>query len=136
MDGTAYLLVFHESLWMGDKLDHTLVNPNQLRAYGVSIQDNPFDTKPLSITTDDVSVNLYSEGMIISGDTRTPTESELGQLPRLILTSLHDWDPLMSVSCPAAVIHQTARQSNLVIQYLWWTHYCNTQFTTQSWWPH
>ena len=29
-DGTAYLLIFHESLWMGDKFDHTLVNPNQL----------------------------------------------------------------------------------------------------------
>ena len=77
---------------MGDKLDHTLVNPNQLWAYGVSIQDNPFDTKPLSITTNDVSVNLYSEGMIICGDTRTPTESKLGQLPQLILTSPHDWD--------------------------------------------
>ena len=93
MEGTAYLLVFHESLWMGDKLDHTLVNPNQLQAYGVSVQDNPFDTKPLSITTDDVSVNLYSEGMIICGDTRMPTESKLGQLPWLILTSPHDWDP-------------------------------------------
>ena len=44
-DGTAYLMVFHESLWMGNKLDHTLVNPNQLWAYSVSIQDNPFDTK-------------------------------------------------------------------------------------------
>ena len=92
-DGTAYLLIFHESLWMGDKLDHTLVNPNQLRAYGVSIQDNPFDAKPLSITTNDTSVELYLEGTIICGDTRTPTESELSQLPRLILTSLHDWDP-------------------------------------------
>ena len=92
-DGTAYLLVFHESLWMGDKLDHILVNPNQLQAYGVSIQDNPFDTKPLSITTDDVSIKLYLEGTIICGDTWTPTESELGQLPQLILTSLHDWDP-------------------------------------------
>ena len=92
-DGTAYLLIFHESLWMGDKLDHTLVSPNQLRAYGVSVQDNPFDAKPLSITTDDISVELYSEGTIICGDTRTPRESKLSQLPRLILTSLHDWDP-------------------------------------------
>ena len=92
-DGTAYLLIFHESLWMGDKLDHTLVNPNQLRAYGVSIQDNLFDAKPTSITTDDASVELYSEGTIICGDTRTPTESELSQLPWLILTSPHDWDP-------------------------------------------
>ena len=32
MDGMAHLLIFHESLWMGDKLDHTLVNPNQLWA--------------------------------------------------------------------------------------------------------
>ena len=92
-DGTAYLLVFHEFLWMGDKLDHTLVNPNQVRAYSVSIQDNPFDTKPLSIAADDVSVKLYLEGTIICGDTQTPTESELGQLPRLILTSPHAWDP-------------------------------------------
>ena len=92
-DRTAYLLIFHESLWMGNKLDHTLVNPNQLRSYGVSVQDNPFDAKPLSITTDDASVELYLEGTIICGDTRTPTESELSQLPRLILTSPHDWDP-------------------------------------------
>ena len=92
-DGTAYLLIFHESLWMGDKLDHTLVNPSQLRVYGVSVQDNPFNTKPLSITTNDASVELYSEGTIICGDTRTPTESELSQLPRLILTSPYDWDP-------------------------------------------
>ena len=135
-DGTAYLLVFHESLWMGDKLDHTSVNPNQLQAYGVSFQDNPFESKPLSITTDDVSVNLYSEGMIICGDTRTPTETDLGQLPRLILTSPHDWVPIMSVSRPTAVIHQTAHQPRLVIQYLQWTHYCNTQFMTQLWWSH
>ena len=92
-DGTAYLMIFHESLWMGNKLDHTLVNPNQLRDYGVSVQDNPFGAKPLSITTNDVSVELYLEGTIICGDTRTPTESELSQLPRLILTSPHDWDP-------------------------------------------
>ena len=92
-DGMAYPLIFHESLWMGDKLDHTLVNPNQLWAYGVSVQDNPFDAKPLSITTDDASVELYLEGMIICGDTQTPTESELSRLPWLILTSPHDWDP-------------------------------------------
>ena len=92
-DGTAYLMIFHESLWMGDKLDHTLVNPNQLWAYGVSIQDNPFDAKPLSITTNDISVELYLEGTIICEDTRTPTESKLSQLPCLILTSPHGWDP-------------------------------------------
>ena len=114
MDGTAYLLIFHESLWMGDKLDHTLVSPNQLRDYGVSIQDNPFDTKPLSITTDDASVKLYSEGTIICGDTRMPTESKLGQLPRLILTSPHDWDPhnVCFPSCSGQSSGNTPIESN------------------------
>ena len=116
-DGTAYLLIIHESLWMGDKLDHTFVNPNQLRAYGVSVQDNPFDTKPLSITTDDVSVKLYSEGMIICGDTRTPTESEMSQLPRLILTSPHDWDPhnVCFLSCSGQSSDNMSIESNHLI---------------------
>ena len=129
-DGTAYLLIFYESLWMGDKLDHTLVNLNQLRACGVSVQDNAFNTKPLSITTDDVSVELYLEGMIICGDNRMLTESKLGQLPWLILTSLHDWDP-HNVCFPSC-----SGQSSLITRHSQWTHYCNTQFTTQSWWHH
>ena len=29
--GETYILVFNKGLWMGDKMDHTLVNPNQMR---------------------------------------------------------------------------------------------------------
>ena len=29
--GSTYILVFNEGLWMGDKMDHSLINPNQLR---------------------------------------------------------------------------------------------------------
>jgi hypothetical protein len=32
--GDTYILVFHESLWMGNVMDHTLVNPNQLPILG------------------------------------------------------------------------------------------------------
>jgi hypothetical protein len=28
--GDTLILVFHEALWMGNVLDHSLVNPNQL----------------------------------------------------------------------------------------------------------
>ena len=47
--GQTYILVFNESLWMGDKMDHTLINPNQLRHFGTIVQDNPMLSKPLSI---------------------------------------------------------------------------------------
>ena len=113
-DGTAYLLIFHESLWMGDKLDHTLVNPNQLRAYGVSVQDNPFDAKPLSITTDDVSVELYSEGTIICGDTWTPTESKLSQLHGSSSHPHMTGIPTTSASHLEVVSHLTICQSSRI----------------------
>ena len=32
--GQNYILFLHETLWMGDTLDHILVNPNQQRHYG------------------------------------------------------------------------------------------------------
>jgi hypothetical protein len=38
--GDTIILVFHEAIWMGDQLEHSLLNPNQLRHYGVTVQDN------------------------------------------------------------------------------------------------
>ena len=65
--GITYILVFHEALWMGDTLDHSLVNPNQLRHYGVTVQDNPFDDTQMHIETEDLSIciPLVSEGTTI-----------------------------------------------------------------------
>jgi hypothetical protein len=44
--GETFIFVFNEAIWMGDKMDNTLVNPNQLRSFGITVQDNPFDTAP------------------------------------------------------------------------------------------
>ena len=39
--GQTYILVFNEGLWMGDQMESTLINQNQLRHFGVDVQDNP-----------------------------------------------------------------------------------------------
>jgi hypothetical protein len=39
--GEVYLLVVHEGLWYGDKMEHSLINPNQLQHFGVKVNDNP-----------------------------------------------------------------------------------------------
>ena len=101
--GQTYILIFHESLWMGDSLDHTLFNPNQLRHFGTKVQDNPMSEKPLSIITED---NEFSLGMSMSGtviyfDSRTPTEEELRTCPHIVLTSTHPWNPT-SVTFPTS----------------------------------
>ena len=39
--GTTYILLFHEFLWFGDKMNHSLINPNQLRHSGIGFGTTP-----------------------------------------------------------------------------------------------
>ena len=58
---------------MGDVLDPTLVNPNQLRHFGVDVQDNPMSSRPLSIITEDneFCMELAIEGTIVFAETHS-----------------------------------------------------------------
>ena len=40
--GEITVLILNEAIWMGATMDHSLVKPNQLRAYGMKDQQNPF----------------------------------------------------------------------------------------------
>ena len=61
---------------MGDKMDRTLVNPNQMRHFVIKVQDNPYDDAPLYLMTEDgdFSLLLAVQGTNIMADTCTPTE--------------------------------------------------------------
>ena len=61
---------------MGETMDHTLVNPNQLRAYGMTVQYNPFAETPIFIAMEDRDFMflLSSKGNVLGVTTRTPTE--------------------------------------------------------------
>jgi hypothetical protein len=89
----SILLIIHEGLYFGTTLDHSLLNPNQLRHFGHTYQDNPYSTAPLGITTDDLFLPLHSSGTKIQFATRCPTDVEIRTLPSIELTSDHDWRP-------------------------------------------
>jgi hypothetical protein len=36
----------HKVLYFGNKMDHSLINLNQLRHYGVVVRNNPYETDP------------------------------------------------------------------------------------------
>ena len=93
--GETYILVFNEGLWMGDKMDHTLVNPNQMCHFGIKVQDNPYDNAPLYLMTEDgdFELPLTVQGTNIMVDTRTPTEEELQTCNHITLSLQHPWDP-------------------------------------------
>ena len=76
-------------------MQHTLVNPNQLRYYGTQAQDDPTSSKPLHIMTEssDFNLELKMKGTVIFEDTYTPTIKQLHDYPYVILISTHEWNP-------------------------------------------
>jgi hypothetical protein len=54
--GETTILILNEAISMGDKMNHTLINPNQLRAFGLTVQDNPFSAAPTYIGKENLGV--------------------------------------------------------------------------------
>ena len=77
--GETTTLILNEAIWMGETMDHTLVNPNQLCVYGMTVQYNTFAEAPILIATEDheFMLTLYHKGTILGVTTRKPTEKEL-----------------------------------------------------------
>jgi hypothetical protein len=102
--GETTILILNKAIWMGDQMDHMLVNPNLLRSYGITMQDNPFDPAPIFLSTEDneFTLPLSSRETVIGVATRTPTDQELQTCPHVTLSSEHEWDP-QNVRFPKAV---------------------------------
>ena len=93
--GDTFILVFHESLFYGTKLDHSLLNPDQVRSYGIPFWDNPFDMdRSLSINVDnDLSIPMRSVGTKVLFRSRVPTSHELENCVHITMTSPNIWNP-------------------------------------------
>ena len=93
-DGDKFILVFNEALWIGNTLQHTLVNSNQLRAYGTTIQDNPFASTPLKFKPPTgPTLPLTTLGTIIYCNTHALSDRKPSTLSHIHLSSSATWDP-------------------------------------------
>ncbi len=74
--GQTYILVIHEGLWMGELMDNSLINPNQLRAFGRTVQDNPYCRSTLYLEDPESVLTMPYEtaGTNSFVTTRTPTQ--------------------------------------------------------------
>ena len=95
--GQTYILVINEGLYYGNKMDHSLINPNQIRNYGIPLWDNAYDKSrngELSIELDDnIKVQMKTQGTKILFESRAPTKEELQGCPKIQLTSKKEWNP-------------------------------------------
>ena len=91
----TYVLIFHESLFYGTKLDHSLINPNQVRHNDIDFWDNPYDSMhELSLQVDDgPTIPLTFRGTKLSFSSRVPTKEELANCKHVDMTSRHPWNP-------------------------------------------
>ena len=78
-------------------MQNSLMNPNQLRAFGCIVQDNPYSGAPLYIEDPDevVTVPFEMVGMNIFVTTRTPMQDELDTYQHVVLTSPREWEPTL-----------------------------------------
>ena len=91
-NGTTYTLVIHYALWMGSKLEHSLVNPNQVRFNGIRLIDDPTQNG-IGIRTNESHIKMKMRGIVCYTNTRVPSEQELRECDRIVLRSPDGWDP-------------------------------------------
>ena len=69
-------------------LDHSLVTPNQMRHYGILVQDDPYVYDPMTIMNPNIqfTICLKSMGITIYIDTWKPTREDLKSLPHIVVS--------------------------------------------------
>jgi ribosomal protein L15 len=102
-DGTTYILILGQAIYMGEDMNNTLICPNQLRKHGVIVEDCPSHLAPTNnpsshsiICQDDgqeLRIGLSLQGVTSYFHTRTPTEEELETCRWIYLSDEHNWDP-------------------------------------------
>jgi len=97
--GETVILRCGQSLDFHEKLQKTLINPNQLRAFGINICDDPTDEhRLLGIKLDDRTfLPLQMNGTICGLMTWSPTDEELSSCRIFDLSDVDSWDPSMVV---------------------------------------
>ena len=89
------VLLFHECLYYGTQLEHSLINPNQIRHNGIDTWDNPFDKdRNFGIEIDNSTfIPFATKGTKIHFKSRTPTYEELRDCRKIDMTSMDEWNP-------------------------------------------
>ncbi|CAJ1944731.1 unnamed protein product [Cylindrotheca closterium] len=71
---------------IGNRLNHSLINPNQTQSFGIPLWDSPFDEmRHVGIESKILFKLLF--------DSRTPTEQELATCLQVDMTSKLPWNP-------------------------------------------
>ena len=92
-DSQEYLLVGDQMLWFRDLLPNSLINLNQVRAYGIDVNDDPFDsTHKFGIDSEYAFIPFDTMGTVVHFESSMPMEWEKTHLPVILMTG-DTWNP-------------------------------------------
>ena len=99
LSGEVIILVFGQGLWFGNRMEKSLINPNQCRAFGIPICDDPTDPhRPLGIQAHgNTFIDMDMAGSTCGFITRYPSDHEMETCQHLELSSTEYWDPSKDV---------------------------------------
>ena len=74
-------------------IENSLINPNQLRASGVPVSDDPFDeTREFGIHHEELCILFKTRGSKVYFVTHVPTDVELQICKHIIMTNYSEWE--------------------------------------------
>ena len=92
--GQSFILIGHEMLYFGSAMERSLLNQNQIRHYGGTVQDDYTRTdEEFGIHLDGIFIPFEMTGTTISFDSRFPSDQEIDDLPHIVMTSPDTWKP-------------------------------------------
>ena len=88
--GATYILIINEALYFGSKMDHSLINPNQIRHFGIPVSDDAYDRgREFGIAHKYLFIPFETEGSTVFFESYVPTDNELDTCPNVVLTRDH-----------------------------------------------
>ena len=99
IEGNTTLLIF-DQVFQDETINHHLILPNQLRAFGITVEDTPkryIQSSRHTIIVDEgdstaLTIPLQTRGYISGFRVRKPSPEELEGCPYVIMTASR-WDP-------------------------------------------
>ena len=98
--GETYILLFHQALYFGDRLETSLLNPNQMRDNGITVDECPMSLSNSKSThsirvndlAGDLIINLKLNGVFSGFNCRLPSKDEIENCPCFNMTSNREWN--------------------------------------------
>ncbi len=116
--GETLILRFNQALWYGKKLSISLLNPNQIRHFGLVVSDDPTDKAcVLGIVGNDFIAPFEMSGTTVLFKSRVPTQWEMENYRIVELTAHAPWDPSeVTIACVNTPLYKTFDEVHLRAQ--------------------